>query len=195
MSVTHGGSAFPTDPENDLRNVADQYKGWVDELIVTDLDQKYTGADALVVNLEKDFNFACVVRCANNFGLRSVYFIGPKRWDRRGAVGCYHYTEVIHVGNTIADGVNFFVNDWRRPVVMVENSKDIPPERIETIGTFNWPEKPLIVLGSESLGIDPELYPMADAFVSIPGYGSVRSLNVATAAGIAFYDYTAKLQP
>ncbi len=53
--------------------------------------------------------------------------------------------------------------------------------------------KTLICLGQESIGLPKEIIAKCDQLVHIPQYGSVRSLNVATAAGIAMYDYVRKL--
>ena len=53
--------------------------------------------------------------------------------------------------------------------------------------------KTLLCLGQESIGLPKEVIAKCDKLVHIPQYGSVRSLNVATAAGIAMYDYVRKL--
>jgi TrmH family RNA methyltransferase len=43
------------------------------------------------------------------------------------------------------------------------------------------------VFGNEAGGVDPQLSALADQVVSIPIYGSVESLNLATAASICLY--------
>ncbi len=51
----------------------------------------------------------------------------------------------------------------------------------------------VIILGQEQVGVPPELLQMAQDTVYITQYGSVRSLNVGTASGIAMYDYCKKV--
>jgi tRNA G18 (ribose-2'-O)-methylase SpoU len=50
------------------------------------------------------------------------------------------------------------------------------------------------MFGEEQRGLSPEALALADEVVYIPMTGSVRSLNVGTASGIAMYDYCAKMQ-
>lgn len=48
----------------------------------------------------------------------------------------------------------------------------------------------LLVIGNEKVGVDPEILKVSDRIVSIPMAGQKRSLNVATAFGIAAYALT-----
>jgi tRNA G18 (ribose-2'-O)-methylase SpoU len=57
---------------------------------------------------------------------------------------------------------------------------------------FAWPERPLIAFGQEGPGLPAELLDRADSTVVIPQFGSMRSINVGVAAGIAMYDWHAK---
>lgn len=45
-----------------------------------------------------------------------------------------------------------------------------------------------IVMGSEDVGIDPEVIKQCDTFVSIPQFGKIGSLNVSVAAGVMMYE-------
>ncbi len=45
-----------------------------------------------------------------------------------------------------------------------------------------------IILGSEEKGISPAIQKMADQVVAIPMKGSIASLNVSVAAGVAFFE-------
>jgi len=49
------------------------------------------------------------------------------------------------------------------------------------------------VLGQEQVGIPDELVALCDDMIYIPQYGSVRSLNVGVASGIAMYDLCSKI--
>jgi tRNA G18 (ribose-2'-O)-methylase SpoU len=49
-----------------------------------------------------------------------------------------------------------------------------------------------MVFGQEGPGVPKPLLARADATVFIPQFGSMRSLNVGVASGIAMYDWHAK---
>ena len=52
----------------------------------------------------------------------------------------------------------------------------------------------VMVFGQEQIGIPQDiLLDLCDDVVYIKQYGSVRSLNVGTASGIAMYDYCSKV--
>jgi tRNA G18 (ribose-2'-O)-methylase SpoU len=60
----------------------------------------------------------------------------------------------------------------------------------QPIDAFVWPERAALMLGSEGTGLSPAALDGADARVRIPIAAGVDSLNVATAAAIAFYAAT-----
>jgi 23S rRNA (guanosine2251-2'-O)-methyltransferase len=45
-----------------------------------------------------------------------------------------------------------------------------------------------IILGSEDMGISPQLLKLADAWVSVPMKGTIASLNVSVAAGVMLFE-------
>lgn len=51
-----------------------------------------------------------------------------------------------------------------------------------------YPEKLVVILGSEGSGIRPLIRQECDFLVSIPMYGKIASLNVAVAAGVFLYE-------
>ena len=65
----------------------------------------------------------------------------------------------------------------------------------EPLETFEWPvdKHVVIVMGEESCGLTDEMLGLCDKLVYIKQYGSVRSLNVGAASGIAMYDYCRKV--
>src|SRR5690554_1078023 len=54
----------------------------------------------------------------------------------------------------------------------------------ESIHRLEWPDKSMVVFGSESHGPSPEIREKADIVFTIPGGGRGESLNVGVAAGI-----------
>ena len=88
----------------DTRNILDKYKDdrlikWTTELIREDLQEKAFPYAVCMENFQGDFNLSSVIRSANAFNGREVYFLGNKQWDRRGTVGTHHYTDVKRLKN------------------------------------------------------------------------------------------------
>lgn len=168
------------------RNVIDKYKDLPTEEIKKELQQTSFPAAALMSQVDGDFNFSCIIRSANSFNLSKVYYYGKKGYDRRGAVGCQNYIDVVFLSSLeevakLKDQYTF---------VGLENniSKSVP------LDSFVWPKSSLFIIGEESRGLtdEPKIVELCDHLVEIKSFGSVRSLNAAVAASIAFYDYTSK---
>lgn len=174
---------------NDTRNILDKYKDerlvkWTTELIREDLQSKAFPYAVLMENFQGDFNLSSVIRSTNAFNGREVFFLGNKQWDRRGTVGTHHYTDVKRLKNRdellkLKDTYTF---------VALENTV---PSSV-SLGDFEWPHAPLLILGEEGVGITPETLSLCDHYVFIPQFGSVRSLNAAVAGSIAMNDFVTK---
>jgi tRNA G18 (ribose-2'-O)-methylase SpoU len=63
-----------------------------------------------------------------------------------------------------------------------------------TLDKFEWPDRTLLLIGEEGVGITPETLELCDRFVYIPQFGSVRSLNAGVASGIVMNDLVTKIQ-
>jgi len=170
-------------------NVTDKYKRdrltkWTKELIKKDLQQSAFPYAVLMENFLGDFNIGTVIRSANAFNARTVYYLGNKHYDRRGTVGTHNYTDVIHLKTR--DQLLKLKEDYE--LVALENTVPAAVPLIEA--TYNRP--PLFILGEEGVGITEETLELCDKFIYIPQYGSVRSLNAAVAGSIIMNDFVAK---
>lgn len=161
-------------------NVLDKFK-YLDQKEVA---QSYQDSSLPFVialkNLTSDFNKSSAIRNANNFGARAVVLIGNKHWDRRGAVGTHNYIPVLHASNT------FELFDMFPGYSLVAAENNVPSESL--LG-FRFPDLSIILFGEETLGLAAEDLALADYVVAIPSMGTVRSINVASAAGIMSYEY------
>jgi tRNA G18 (ribose-2'-O)-methylase SpoU len=163
------------------RNVIDYYRYWETDAIKADLDTRRHDFSILMSNESKDFNIGAVLRSSNAFLGRQLFVLGRRRFDRRGALGTYIYEHVVHVQSLdeLPD----------QPIVAVDDVEGALP-----VESFEWPRGPFIMaFGHETEGVSTEVLERAASVVYIRQYGSVRSLNVGTAAGIAMYDYCRKL--
>lgn len=165
---------------DDSRNVTDEYRGMPFDQIVPLLDDKGTGLEIAVENLERDFNMGTIVRTANAFGVRTVHVIGRRQWNKRGAMATDKYLHMRY--HQSVD--NFFAAIDGRTVVAIENTPDAKP-----MHAVKLPKQAVLVFGSEANGITAELLQKAALVVAIEQFGSTRSINVGVAAGIAMYQW------
>ena len=168
----------------DTRHVIDYYKYWTNDSINVHLDENRHKFGVLCSNLSNDFNIATVIRNNNAFLANEVFIYGRKKWDRRGAVGTHLYSRINHLPSE-EDLDKILGYTW----VAIDNIEGAVP-----IDSYEWPENALMCFGQEQIGLPQEILDRCRDVVYIKQYGSVRSLNVGTAAGIAMYDYTSKLE-
>jgi len=174
------------------RNIIDHYHYWKHDAIIADLDTKRNNFYVLCCNLYNDFNIATVIRNANAFLSKKVIIYGSKQYDRRGTVGTHRYTHFEHYKNET--DLNLFLKRTKfSRIVGIDNVSSSV-----AITNYDWgnpspQEDILMVFGQEQVGIPDNLLDICDDLVYIPQYGSVRSLNVGTASGIAMYDYCSKV--
>jgi tRNA G18 (ribose-2'-O)-methylase SpoU len=139
-------------------------------------------AGVAMINTLGDFNFSTMVRNANFFGFRSVHYVGKKKWDKRGSVGTHHYTPIYyHKSEEL-----FRLHCFGKTIIAIENN--IPEYSDKTVNLFDYKfdnaVQPMFVFGEESKGLSNNILDRANIILTIPNYGSVRSLNVGTTSGI-----------
>lgn len=170
----------------DNRNVMDCYKGRPNEEIIADLETQKSNFSILCVNTEHDLNLSNIVRSANAFGAKEVILYGRRHFDRRGCVGSYKYLNIRSI-KTIEELEEVFDQYYR--VIAVENNVGGV-----VLSECNWDKERnyLFVFGQESCGITADILERCHFSVEIEQVGSVRSLNLATAAGIIMYEVMRK---
>jgi len=172
------------------RNVVDRYKNWSTESIKRDLQRTANPFAVCMEHWQGDFNISTLIRNANAFNAKKVYYLGKKKYDRRGTVGAHHYVDLTYLGmshNSLVDLKNEYA------IVAIDNN--VP--NTHKLGEFDWlslEKPPLIVFGEEGVGLTDETLKIADYSIEIPQYGSVRSLNVGTSSGIVMYDLVQSLK-
>lgn len=166
--------------EGDRRNVTDEYRYWSHEAIVADLDSRRHDFHVAIENWQHDFNIGTVVRTANAFMAKEVHIIGRRRWNRRGAMVTDRYQHVRH-HPTVEDFVAWAESEGL-PVLGVDLFPDSRP-----IETYELPQRCVLVFGQEGPGLSEEVREAAQDTLSIAQFGSTRSINAGTAAGIAMH--------
>jgi len=59
----------------------------------------------------------------------------------------------------------------------------------ESLSSYKFPDKCVLVLGQEQLGIPPDILLLLDKCIEIPQFGMIRSLNVHVSASIVIWQY------
>ena len=168
--------------QGDQRNVIDRYRYWRVEAIVEDLDRRRHPFHIAIENWQHDRNIGAVVRNANAFLAATVHIVGRRRWNRRGAMVTERYQHVLHHPDVTA------LAEWTRtqglPLLGVDN---LPGST--DIGTADLPTACVLLFGQEGPGLSPAARVAVDAVLSIPQFGSTRSINAGVASGIAMYEW------
>lgn len=165
------------------RNVADHLKEKSEEEIKQILRETANPFAVCFEHWIGDFNMSTGVRNANGFNAKEIYYIGERKWDRRGAVGVHNYTEIQWIP-TVEDLAS--LRD-RYTFVGIDNVPGSVP-----MANYEWPENTMMVFGEEGPGLTPAMQAWCKDIVHIEMFGSVRSFNCGTASGIAMYDFVSK---
>lgn len=141
----------------------------------------FPGVSVYAEDIRSPFNIGSIFRTAEAMGCEKVY-VSPLCIDPahpraiRSGMGCIE------------------TMGWNR-CALDELPRDNPVFVLETGGTpiheFKFPEKGIVIIGSEELGVSPEALRRADGgCVSIPMTGLKASLNVGVAFGILMQAWT-----
>lgn len=164
-------------------NVADHFKDKTVSEIKQHLRSTAYPFAVCMEHLIGDFNMSTVVRNANAFNAEQVYYVGDKKWDRRGSVGTHNYTEV-----TFIPTLDEFVALKNKYVLVgIDNVPGAIP-----LSSYQWIPNTMMIFGEEGTGLTPGMQSFCKDLVYIEQFGSVRSLNCGTASGIVMNDFVTK---
>lgn len=169
-----------------LRNVRPDLRGLSEEDMRKKLDPELRNFWVVMEHLTGDFNMGTVIRNANAFGARGVFYVGKKQWDRRGALGVHNYTPVKWLLSL--DELKQTIEELGAKVVAIENNVSSP--KFSSLDKYSWAKKPTMMLvGEEGRGLTEDILKLSDDIVGIPQVGSVPSFNVGCASSIVMWDY------
>lgn len=145
---------------------------------------KHNGPRLVAVGVTSPDNIGMLFRIADAVGVRQLVLIDTpavnNRKVRRVARHCDQYVPYTEIAVS-----TFLTNSqtWQ-PLIALEitsTSEDIYKAEI--------PEDITLVVGNEQHGIPPKVLAVCGRAVHIPMMGQNSSMNVATAAGIALYEW------
>ena len=172
------------------RNVVDRYKDWSTESIRRDLQRTANPFAVCMEHWQGDFNISTLIRNANAFNAEKVFYLGKKRFDRRGTVGTHHYVDLVYLDGGIPDLVEL---KNRYTFIGIDNNIS----KTHKLHEFDWnvlEKPPLMFFGEEGTGLTDEVLNLCDYRIEIEQYGSVRSLNVGTSSGLVLYELSRHLK-
>jgi tRNA G18 (ribose-2'-O)-methylase SpoU len=140
--------------------------------------------EALLDNVRSLFNVGSIFRSADGAGFQRLHLCGitptpenPKL--AKTALGAEQAVAWRHYCNGV-DAVEALRSQGFTLWALEEHPQ------AESLMTVTLPQAPLVlVVGSEVTGVDPGILAQCDKIVAIPMHGVKRSLNVATAFGVA----------
>jgi len=137
-------------------------------------------------NIRSIYNVGAMFRTADGFGIRRIYLCGitptPEN-PRFSKTGLMHEQQIPweYHPNSLILLHTLKQEDFQ--IITIENtqkSKSLYSLKRKTVST-----QVALIVGNESVGVDPEILRECDEILSIPMLGSKQSFNVAIALGIA----------
>ena len=148
---------------------------------------------SLVLMLDSIFdpqNFGALLRAAECFGVDLVVYSKNRGTDvtpvvSKTSVGASELVPLSRVSN-LAETAKAFqkAGYWVLAADVGEKS--------QSLYNVQFPEKTLLIMGSEGTGIQPLLLKLCDLHVSIPMLGQIDSLNVSQATAVLLNAYRAQ---
>jgi len=190
---------WPDDPrldpellaEGDRRNVLERYRYWSVEAIREDLDGRRHPFHVAIENWRHDPNIGSVVRNANAFLAAGVHVVGERRWNRRGAMMTEVYQHVSHHPDlealaawAAAPGEGKGEDSGPLPILGIDNAPGAEP-----LWGAELPRRCVLLFGQEGPGLSAAALEVVQRVVSIPQYGSTRSINAGAASAVVMAEW------
>jgi tRNA G18 (ribose-2'-O)-methylase SpoU len=153
------------------------------EEIRASLDRLRRPLSIAVLRSHNPFNVGAIIRTAHSFLVRDIVLVGSEPYYERASMGMQRYENIVNVADE-AELVG-----WARGRGLHLAVFEREQARVD-LWRAKLPEECLMVFGSETHGVPPELVAQADEVVAIPMYGINHSFPVTVAAGIAMAEWT-----
>ena len=98
-------------------NVVDQFKNKSVEEIKDILRSTSHPFSVLMENWQGDFNIGTMIRNANAFNAKKVFYYGKRQYDRRGTVGTHHYVDLNYIDTR--EGLLELKEKYRNSIVII----------------------------------------------------------------------------
>lgn len=137
-------------------------------------------------NLSSPMNVGAVLRLAANLNAEKTWFV----YDEVPGFRSYKIKSTSSGASEKTDWA--YITPEKLPDVLPADYEVIAIEttdKAENIFTVQLPEKLVLIVGNERLGISEPVLKLAAKHVLIPVPGSISSLNVSHALGVSLYEW------
>jgi 23S rRNA (guanosine2251-2'-O)-methyltransferase len=164
----------------------------LEELIVRVMAQTRTPTVVVLDHIKDPRNLGAIVRSAAAFGIGGVILphrrsVGHTATVAKAASGGLEYVAMAGVTNVSQSLERLKEHGFW--VIGADEDGEIPCD------AFAFPSRAALVLGEEGMGLSPLVKRRCDLMVRIPVEGPLRSLNVAVAAAVLFYEVSRQRRP
>ena len=149
---------------------------------------KLSGFSILADNIWDPHNVAAIARTADGFGISTIYlyysynnFPDFKKVGKKSSSSATNWISFENVKD-----ISSFAEQKKREGYLFLGSMSC--EGAYNLSSYSFPDKCIVILGSENKGISSELKSFCDGFINIPMAGMVESYNVSVAAGVIMYE-------
>ncbi|MGK5093170.1 RNA methyltransferase [Deltaproteobacteria bacterium TL4] len=159
-----------------------------EKLVEAYYKNKIQGVELFIDNVFDPHNVAAISRTADGLGIETMnlYYTYNQfpEFTKEGKKSSSSATKWIkfHTVETLAP----FVEEKKKQGFIFFGC-DLNASA-QQLPALSFPEKSLIVLGAESLGLSSEIKAICDEFLYIPMVGVVESFNISVAAAIIMYE-------
>lgn len=158
------------------------------KLIENYYKNKIPSVELIIDNVWDPHNVAAVSRTADGLGIGKInlYYTYNKFPDfsKTGKKTSSSATKWINF-EKIHD-LDFFTQEKKKEgFKFIGSIAELSQPRLND---FKFPDKCIIILGSESKGMSSELMPICDQWICIPMVGMVESYNISVAAALLMYE-------
>ena len=129
-------------------------------------------------------NLGTILRTADWFGITQIIV-------SKNTVDLYN-PKVIQSSMGAIYRINYFIKDLKQEIENLKfNNYQILGATLsgENVYNMNFPVKSVLIMGSESHGLQKQMIDLLDSEISIPNFGDSESLNVAMATGILLSEF------
>jgi tRNA (guanosine-2'-O-)-methyltransferase len=135
-------------------------------------------------------NTSAVIRSCESFGVQEAHVIEDrfgKRLDKNIAMGAQQWVDVYRYSST-----KKAIASLRKKGYQIVATT--PHDASVTLHDFEVKEPTALFFGTEKEGLSPEVFNVADTFLTIPMVGFTESLNISVSAAIILQALTTKLR-
>ena len=141
----------------------------------------------LLDNIRSAYNVGSVFRTCDSAGVDKLFLCGycacpPNPKLHKTALGSVDHVAWEHHCSA-ADAVKYLKSQHVQIICL----ETVP--QTQSLFEYHYQTDTCLIFGNEERGIDPDILALADTILQIPQYGIKESLNIASAAAVAIYEF------